>query len=199
MKWCMIPTRFLSRNAVRRQNRELQKASEGKSISQSYTLFSQWRLGSQSNRNGPELEQIIANVTRADKLFDQGNVHSAPVSVTLSATAVKGTAEAILYFGILLQATQGEVRHAQAMKSGAGAFDVDDFVERLITFMGGRNAGAALLEDSDSETEDERYSGGPLDWERVGCRALMHSHRIATMNFMYVAPFMRSMRHNVFI
>ena len=121
------------------------------------------------------------------------------MSVTLNATAVKGTAEAILDSSLLLQATQAGVRRARAMKSGAGAFDVDDFVGRLITFMGDRTAEAALPEDSESEAEDEEYSGGPLDWERVGRRALAHSHRVATMDFMYVARFMRSMRHNVFI
>ncbi|KZT01901.1 uncharacterized protein LAESUDRAFT_730800 [Laetiporus sulphureus 93-53] len=140
------------KRGLRRQYRELQKASED----------------SQTNPNGPELEQIVANVTRADELFDQ----------------VKGTAEAILDSSLLLQATQAGVRRARAMKSGAGAFDVDDFVGRLITFMGGRKAEAALPEDSESEAEDDEYSGGPLDWERVGRRALAHSHRVAAMDFM---------------
>lgn len=70
------------------------------------------------------------------------------------------------------------------MKSGAGAFDVDDFVARLATFMGGRK-GVPNLDDSDSDAEED-FSNELLDWGRIGRRALAKSHRVPVMDFMYV-------------
>ena len=79
MEWHTILTRILRRNAASAVSiascRKHQKVSRTPSCILS---SAQQMLDSQSNPNGPELEQIVANVTRADKLFDQGNVlHSA--------------------------------------------------------------------------------------------------------------------------
>jgi len=88
---------------------------------------------------------------------------------------------------------------ARAMKAGAGAFDIDDFVSKLITFMGGRRGGggggagpkdrdrpsqadADYDEDVDDEEDDE--DDEPLDWERIGRKALAKSRRIPVMDFM---------------
>ena len=62
---------------------------------------------------------------------------------------------------------------ARAMKSSAGAFDTDDFVSKLITFMGGRK---------NAEVNDE---DAPLDWEKVGRKALAKSRRVPAMDFMW--------------
>jgi hypothetical protein len=72
---------------------------------------------------------------------------------------------------------------ARAMKSGAGAFDVDEFVSKLITFMGGRKP----LEDhvpDESDVEDVEDGDAPLDWEKVGRKALAKSRRVPVMDFM---------------
>ena len=89
---------------------------------------------------------------------------------------------------------------ARAMKAGAGAFDIDDFVSKLITFMGGRRGGggsgggggtkdraedADYDEDVDDEEEDEE-DDEPLNWERIGRKALAKSRRIPVMDFMCV-------------
>jgi hypothetical protein len=85
------------------------------------------------------------------------------------------------------------------MKAGAGAFDIDDFVSKLITFMGGRRAGGAggpkdrpaqdeetgADEDDDEEEDDE--DDEPLNWERIGRKALAKSRRVPVMDFMCVA------------
>jgi hypothetical protein len=68
---------------------------------------------------------------------------------------------------------------ARAMKSSAGAFDTEDFVSKLITFMGGRkNAGV----DDDAEVVID--GDAPLDWEKVGRKALAKSKRVPAMDFM---------------
>ena len=85
---------------------------------------------------------------------------------------------------------------ARAMKAGAGAFDIDDFVSKLITFMGGRRGGggggpkdraedADYDEDVDDEEEDEE-DDEPLNWERIGRKALAKSRRVPVMDFMCV-------------
>ena len=81
---------------------------------------------------------------------------------------------------------------ARAMKAGAGAFDIDDFVSKLITFMGGRRGGGAgpkdreaepdVDEDDDEDDEDDE----PLNWERIGRKALAKSRRVPVMDFMCV-------------
>jgi hypothetical protein len=85
---------------------------------------------------------------------------------------------------------------ARAMKAGAGAFDVDDFVSKLITFMGGRRGEAGPKDrasggtDEDEEEEEEDYDGNdePLDWEKIGRKALAKSRRVPVMDFMCVVP-----------
>jgi hypothetical protein len=101
---------------------------------------------------------------------------------------------------------------ARAMKAGAGAFDIDDFVSKLITFMGGRRGGgggggpkerhdrqgdADYDEDVDEEDEeDDDEDDEPLNWERIGRKALAKSRRIPVMDFMCVVVIIH--RHHLF-
>jgi predicted phosphohydrolase len=84
---------------------------------------------------------------------------------------------------------------ARAMKAGAGAFDIDDFVSKLITFMGGRRGGgqpkdrehpAAQGEEDDDDDEEDDEDDEPLNWERIGRKALAKSLRVPVMDFMCV-------------
>jgi hypothetical protein len=71
---------------------------------------------------------------------------------------------------------------ARAMKSGSGAFDVDEFISKLITFMGGRKA---LVEDqSENGSDAEEDSEAAMDWEKIGRKALAKSRRVPVMGFM---------------
>lgn len=74
---------------------------------------------------------------------------------------------------------------ARAMKSGSGAFDVDDFVSKLLQYMGGqKNIEDTLPDDSDGEEIPVNVSA--LDWDRIGRKALAKSRRVPAMGFMYV-------------
>lgn len=84
---------------------------------------------------------------------------------------------------LLLKASMKSAALARAMKSGGGAFDVDDFVSKLITFMGGRR-NAAMRPDDNSEYDEDDDDGTPLDWERVGWKAMAKSRRVPVMDFM---------------
>jgi hypothetical protein len=68
---------------------------------------------------------------------------------------------------------------ARAMKSGSGTFDIDDFVSKLVTFMGG----ASQLGD-DSDAEDAEPDATRIDWDRIGRKALGKSRRVPAMGFM---------------
>ena len=80
--------------------------------------------------------------------------------------------------------TQMGQAQARAMKAGAGAFDVDDFVTRLVSFMS-RTQGVAVPADLESDDEQD-YAGEPLDYARIGRRVLAKSRRIPVMDFMHV-------------
>ena len=105
--------------------------------------------------------------------------------------------EATLDSAFLVTASNMHAAKARAMKAGAGAFDVDDFVSKLITFMGGRRGEAGPKDrasggtDEEEEEEEEDYDGNdePLDWEKIGRKALAKSRRVPVMDFMCVVLF----------
>lgn len=72
------------------------------------------------------------------------------------------------------------------MKSGSGAFDIDDFVSRLVIYMGGRKTLNLDNDDDSSYDDDAEDDGIPLDWEKVGRKVLGKSHRVPVMDFMCV-------------
>ena len=106
--------------------------------------------------------------------------------------------EATLDSAFLLTASNMHAAKARAMKAGAGAFDIDDFVSKLITFMGGRRGGGPQPKDrdhpaatqggeeDDDDDEDEDEDDEPLNWERIGRKALAKSRRVPVMDFMCV-------------
>ena len=106
--------------------------------------------------------------------------------LTDAMSLVKGTNEATMDSNLLLKASMKSAMLARAMKSGGGAFDADDFVTKLITFMGGRRA-ASLQEGNDEDLyDDDEADGVPLDWERIGWKAMAKSRRVPVMDFMCV-------------
>jgi hypothetical protein len=86
---------------------------------------------------------------------------------------------------VLLQASTLGAQKARAMKAATGAFDIDDFIAKLITFMGGRKPMEKDLEDSDEDQLDDD-ADAPLDWNRIGRKALAKSRRVPVMDFMWV-------------
>lgn len=67
------------------------------------------------------------------------------------------------------------------MKLGSAAFDVDDFVSKLISYMGGRQR----FEDEEGD-EMEVVNGDALDWDKIGRKALAKSRRVPVTGFMYL-------------
>lgn len=68
---------------------------------------------------------------------------------------------------------------ARSMKSGTGYFDVDDFISKLVSFMGGQ---ARVRQEEDSDEDEDMDE--PLDWHKIGLKALAKSRRAPAMSFM---------------
>ncbi|KAL0956473.1 hypothetical protein HGRIS_002619 [Hohenbuehelia grisea] len=112
-------------------------------------------------------EDLTKRVQHADELFNK----------------VKGPQEATLDSAFLLMASTMGAQKARAMKSGTGSFDVDEFVAKLVTFMGGS---PALKEDiPDDSDDDQTYElAMQLDWEKIARKALARSKRVPVQTFM---------------
>lgn len=67
---------------------------------------------------------------------------------------------------------------ARAMKHDAGAFDVDDYLAKMLVFLGGAN------EEVADDDFDERGEDVSLNWERIGAKVFKHSRRAVCMDFM---------------
>ncbi|TFK94495.1 hypothetical protein K466DRAFT_632466 [Polyporus arcularius HHB13444] len=108
---------------------------------------------------------------------------------------VRAIKEATHDSALLVHISKFGAARARAMKSGSGAFDVDDFVARLITYMGGRKPTGDIDDDDDDDDASEHdAAGAPLDWERIARRALAKSKRSPVMDFMYVYQRSRPLR-----
>ncbi|KIJ49348.1 hypothetical protein M422DRAFT_224972 [Sphaerobolus stellatus SS14] len=103
---------------------------------------------------------------------------------------VKDTSEAVLDSKNLMNLSDMAAQKAKLMKSDAGTFDVDDFISKLVTYMGGRRGGiqdrdrSESLDQDDEEELDLADGSGMLDWGKIGRLSLGKSHRVPVIDFM---------------
>ncbi|KAF7369785.1 Non-structural maintenance of chromosomes element 4 [Mycena venus] len=109
-------------------------------------------------------KELQSKVERADELFAD----------------VKNPGEATLDSSFLVKTVNINIQKARALKFGTGAFSVDDFVTRLVGFMGGFRPNDDVFSDA-SDVEEENTQ---LDWGRVGRRAMAKSRRVPATGFM---------------
>jgi len=124
-----------------------------------------------------QVRQLVAQQERANTLFEKGHTLSSSADISLSSFAVRNPQEAALDSKVLLQNSEMSAAMARAMKHDAGAFDVDDYLAKILVFLGGANAGVA--DDEFDELED-----ASLTWGRIGSRVLRHSRRAVCIDFM---------------
>lgn len=94
---------------------------------------------------------------------------------------MRGPQEATLDSAFLLTATSNGAQRARALKAGSSAFDVDDFVNKLVRFMGGSREDQLPDDDDDAESF---VDDTPLAWDKIGRKTLARSHRVPSMGFM---------------
>ena len=129
-----------------------------------------------------QVKQLVAQQKRANTFFEKGNTFSLRICISLSSFVVRNPQEAALDSKVLLQNSEMGAAMARAMKHDAGAFDVDDYMAKILVFLGGANAGVA------DDEFDEREEDPSLNWGRIGSKALKHSRRAVCMDFMWVHP-----------
>ena len=102
-----------------------------------------------------------------------------PFQCPLIYLPVKAPQEATLDSQVLLAASKMGAQKARAMRAGAGGFDIDEFVAKLVTFMGGKRS----IGD-DGEVDDGLDADDYLEWDLIGRKALAKSRRVPAMTFM---------------
>ncbi|KAK7053403.1 hypothetical protein VNI00_004029 [Paramarasmius palmivorus] len=126
-------------------------------------------------------EWLIEGVKQSDDLFKRGEPQKCIIKRrVIDLQAVKNPGEATLDSSLLVRLTTSAHQNARNLKSGSGAFDVDDFLSKLVTFMGGRkmNQRNPNFEDGDDDNDT------PLEWEKIGRKALAKSRRVPVVGFM---------------
>ena len=175
------------RRDIRKKYRDLRAEIEGMYTWRCYKLFSHLyaRVERQNNTEGAA-EFLLKTVKVADSLFDKGKLlfESHVWHVNQFTIIVKGTGEATLDSELLVKASVQSAMLARAMKSGSGAFDVDDYVAKLVIFMGGRHDVERVAESDEEDEYDDEGDGAQLNWERIGWKAMGKSHRVPVMDFM---------------
>ncbi|KIJ19025.1 hypothetical protein PAXINDRAFT_166918 [Paxillus involutus ATCC 200175] len=140
-----------------------QDAAEKRDIRKRYRLLEK-RTGENARPQDHDADDLVGQVAQADELF----------------TKVKNPTEATLDSSVLRNVSGISALKARAMKIGSAAFDMDDFVSKLITYMGGRQR----FEDEDDGEEMEAEDDGTLDWDKIGRKALAKSRRVPVTGFM---------------
>ncbi|RUS18757.1 hypothetical protein BC937DRAFT_88381 [Endogone sp. FLAS-F59071] len=82
-------------------------------------------------------------------------------------TRVRHTHEATLDSRLLVLSADLSTQRARNLKLNSTSFDMDEYVSKLVSFMGGR-----------------RYDGNDLDWQKMGRVAVKYSSKVPTMDFM---------------
>lgn len=97
------------------------------------------------------------------------------------------TREAVLDAHFLVLASNLGSQQAQQLQTHLVTFDADVFVEKLITFMGGRS----VSDMTGGDNEDEEMAGGRhqppphLDWKKLGRKASVAFRRTPNVDFMF--------------
>jgi len=129
----------------------------------------------QKNRHDyikPESTGLHKALDKAEKLFD----------------GVRLTREAVLDSHFLVLASNLGSQQAQQLQTHLVTFDRDTFVQKLITFMGGRNIASVSGEDDEDEEMPTRRQQRPpprLDWKKLGQKACVAFRKTPSIDFMF--------------
>lgn len=127
----------------------------------------------QKNRHDfikPESTGLHQALDKADNLFK----------------GVRLTREAVLDSHFLVLASNLGSQQAQQLQTHLVTFDSDTFVQKLITFMGGRNIADVSRDDDEDEDMPSRSRRPPprLDWKKLGQKASVAFRRTPNVDFM---------------
>lgn len=108
--------------------------------------------------------------------------------------------EAVLDSKVLIATSEAGALKARQLKIDADAFDTDEFIARLVKFMGGqanardarrkrtRGKRAAESDEDELDDDDEAEFDRPMKWIKVGRVLAAQSRRAAPFDFMCAVP-----------
>ncbi|KAG8926281.1 nuclear protein [Tulasnella sp. 417] len=108
------------------------------------------------------INDLLAGVQRADESFN----------------TVKAPQEAVLDSRLLSTVSSLSAAKARDLKHDGAAFETDDFIQRLVVFLGKGKADLESVDDGDVENDNI------LDWEKLGRLALRRTRRAPGLDFM---------------
>ncbi|KAH8828493.1 Nse4 C-terminal-domain-containing protein [Flagelloscypha sp. PMI_526] len=141
-----------------------QDLEERRRLRKSYRTLAKTAEDQRDNPDDYSASEITEQVKKADALFSK----------------VRGPQEATLDSSFLLTASSMGAQRARNLKSGSTAFDVDEFIATLVTFMASSSEDRIPPEDGESDLADDVH----LDWHRIGRKSLARSRRVPSMGFM---------------
>ncbi|KAJ3805974.1 Nse4 C-terminal-domain-containing protein [Lentinula aff. lateritia] len=139
-----------------------QDAGEKRAVRREYRAIYKDMEDFRQNNKDCTVDNLADAAKRADKVFYK----------------VKNTTEATLDSSVLLQLTASHAQMARSLKSGSGAFDIDDYLAKLVSFMGGHKL------DNQNPDADDALLDAPLDWDKIGRTTLAKSKRVPVVGFM---------------
>ncbi|XP_074613623.1 non-structural maintenance of chromosomes element 4 homolog A-like [Acropora palmata] len=117
---------------------------------------------------------------------DSTGLHKALDKAQKLFNEVKSTREAALDSRFLVVASNLGSQQAQQLQTHLVTFSHDTFVQKLITFMGGRNIAEVSEEDEENEVSTRRRHPPPqLDWNKLGKKACSTFRRTPSIDFMF--------------
>ncbi|KAG9009734.1 nuclear protein [Tulasnella sp. 427] len=112
------------------------------------------------------INDLLAGIQRADESFGTGKFF------------VLAPQEAVLDSRLLSTVSALSAAKARDLKHDGAAFETDDFIQRLVTFLGKGKADLESVDEGDLENDNI------LDWEKLGRLALRRSRRAPGLDFM---------------
>ncbi|XP_078358979.1 non-structural maintenance of chromosomes element 4 homolog A-like isoform X2 [Oculina patagonica] len=137
-----------------------------------------------------EYRELIAETQKNRHDFikpDSDGLHKALDKADNLFKGVRLTREAVLDSHFLVLASNLGSQQAQQLQTHLVTFDPDTFVQKLITFMGGRNITDAARGDDEDEEMPSRTRQPPprLDWKKLGRKASVAFKRTPNVDFMF--------------
>ncbi|XP_068710031.1 non-structural maintenance of chromosomes element 4 homolog A-like [Montipora capricornis] len=139
-----------------------------------------------------EYRELIAETQKNRHDFirpDSTGLHKALDKAEKLFGGVRSTREAVYDSHFLVLASNLGSQQAQQLQTHLVTFNHDTFVQKLITFMGGRNiteiSGQDEEEDDDEMSAARQRPPARLDWKKLGHKACVAFHRTPSIDFMF--------------
>ncbi|KAF8342145.1 Nse4 C-terminal-domain-containing protein [Cantharellus anzutake] len=138
--------------------------AETRQIRKQYREVLATQAESRANINAVHVPDLMHDLSQLDSMFG----------------GVKRAQEATLDSKAVMNLSEMTAMKARAMKHSVGGFDVEDFISKLVNFMGIQPAGGNENHDGDNEDDGEVM----LNWDKIGYLALAKSRRATGASFM---------------